>query len=273
MSRLPVTALVICYNEADTIGRCLESLAWVDDLFVVDSYSTDATLEIARRYTDHIVQHEFTTPAAQKNWALPQCAHDWVLAVDADEWVSDALRATLERTLEAPPAATAFDLKRENFFFGRHIAHCGWDRDYVVRLFDRRVSRYADVRVHEKVLTDGRTERLAGALYHNTFRSMAQYFEKFDRYTTWGAQDLRARGRRATVTALCLRPPARFLKMYVLQLGFLDGGAGLVLCLLAACNVLVKYVKLWGLDQTATPQPNTRPLDHPRSAPERRPSP
>lgn len=249
MTRRPVTALVICYNEAESIGRCLESLAWVDDLFVVDSFSTDETMAIVNRYTTHVTQHAFTTPAAQKNWALPQCAHDWVLAVDADEWIGPDLQAALERTLAESPTATAYELKRENFFFGRHIRHCGWERDFVIRLFDRRAARYADVRVHEKVVTDGRIERLPGALYHNTFRTMGQYFEKFDRYTTWGAEDLQSRGRRAGVVALLIRPPARFLKMYVLRLGFLDGMAGLVLCLLAACNVLVKYIKLWALQR------------------------
>lgn len=269
MSRLPVTGLVICYNEEDTIDRCLASLAWVDDLFVVDSFSTDRTMDIVRRHTDHVVQHAFENPAAQKNWALPQCTHEWVLAVDADEWVSTPLRAEIERVLAAGPSAPAFELKRENFFFGTHIRHCGWERDFVVRLFDRRVGRYTDVRVHEKIITQGAVIRLGGALYHNTFRTMAQYFEKFDRYTTWGAEDLHAQGRRATIAALLLRPPARFVKMFVLRLGFLDGVAGLVLCLLAGCNVLVKYVKLWGMSQADAAAPAREPSDTP-AASERR---
>ncbi len=268
MSRLPVTALVICYNEAENIARCLESLAWADDVFVVDSFSTDDTMDIVRRYTGHVLQHEFSTPAAQKNWALPQCTHDWVLAVDADEWVSPELREAVERVLATAPAATAFDVKRESFFFGQHIKHCGWERDFVVRLYDRRVSRYADVRVHEKIITDGETARLPGVLYHDTVRSMAQYFEKFDRYTTWGAEDLHARGRRASLSALLLRPPARFFKMYVLRLGFLDGGAGLVLCLLAACNVLLKYIKLWGMGRTTAPRTANGPATDARARPE-----
>lgn len=250
MERLPLTALVICFNEEATLGRCLESLAWADDLFVVDSFSTDRTMEIARRYTDHVVQHEFTNPAAQKNWALPQCRHDWVLAVDSDEWVSDELRAAVERALTGAPAAAGYRVKRENFFFGTHIRHCGWDRDYVVRLFDRRRARYADVWVHEHVETDGPVETLPGALFHDSVRSMPQYWEKFDRYTTWGARDLLAQGRRAGVSALLVRPVARFVKMYVLRLGFLDGMPGLVLCALAACNVFVKYAKLWGMRRT-----------------------
>ena len=249
MSRQPVTALVICYNEEETIGRCLESLAWVDDLFVVDSFSTDRTLEIVREHTDHVVQHEFSTPAAQKNWALPQCAHDWVLAVDSDEWVSPELRQAVEACLSGSGAGTGYEVKRENFFFGTHIKYCGWDRDYVLRLFDRRVSRYADVRVHEHIVTEGAVRRLSGALFHDTCRSMAQYFEKFERYTTWGAEDLYAAGRRASMVALLGRPIARFFKMYILRLGFLDGRHGIVLCALAACNVFVKYAKLWGLQR------------------------
>ena len=175
--------------------------------------------------------------------------------MDADEWVSDELRTAIQRVMASNTRAGAYELKRENFFLGQHILHCGWDRDYVLRLFDRRNAKYADVRVHEKVETAGPVERLPGALFHNTFRSMAQYFEKFGRYTTWGAEDLHARGKKAGVLALVGRPPARFLKMYVLQRGFLDGFTGLVLCLLAACNVLVKYVKLWAIQRGDSPGP------------------
>lgn len=246
--RESLTVLIPTYNEENSIRDCLESIKWADEIFVVDSFSADRTLEICREYTDRIVQHEYVNSATQKNWAIPQASHKWVMVVDSDERVSERLHASIERTLENTNGYDGFYVKRESFFLGRLVEHGGWDKDYVLRLFNRERGRYQDREVHARIVVEGREGYLEGPLYHYTYESLDQYFEKFHRYTTWSANDLRAGGRRATWTNLALRPWMRFLKMYVLRRGFLDGKHGLVLSFLAAFNVFTKYARLWEME-------------------------
>jgi len=242
-----LTVIVPTFNEEDNIRGCLESVAWADDIFVVDSYSTDRTLEIAREFTDHVVQHEYVNPAAQKNWAIPQAKGDWLLAVDADERVTPELRARIQGVLERGTEFDGFRIRRMTVFFGKLIRHCGWHRDYPLRLWRNGKGRYADVSVHEHVLVDGRVGTIREHFLHDTYRSLDHYLEKFGRYTTWSAQDLHRRGKRATWGSLTLRPLWRFFRMFVLRHGFLDGKHGLILCRLAAYSVFMKYAKLWDL--------------------------
>ena len=246
-----LTVLVPTGNEEANLRACLESVRWADELFVVDSFSKDRTVEIAKEFGARVVQHEYVNSAAQKNWAIPQATHDWVLVLDADERMTPELAEEVRALLAAPggPAAAAYRVSRRTFFFGREIRHCGWDTDSVVRLFRKDQARYPEQWVHADMQVDGPVARLAGRLDHYTYSSMAQYFEKFGRYTTWAAKDLRERGRRATIFNLVTRPLARFLKMYFLRLGFLDGAAGAVLCGLAACSVFTKYAKLWEMQR------------------------
>jgi len=249
-----LTVLVPTRNEEANLRDCLESVKWADELFVVDTFSTDGTLEIAREFGARIVQHEYVNSAAQKNWAIPQAANDWVMVVDADERVTPELAAEVRALLSAPggPAAAAYRMHRRTFFFGREIRHCGWDTDAVTRLFRRDKASYPEQWVHADMTVDGPVVTLKGRFDHYTYRSLEQYFEKFGRYTTWSAKDLAARGRRATAWNLVTRPAARFLKMYFLRLGFLDGAAGAVLCGLAACSVFTKYAKLWEMQRAGT---------------------
>jgi glycosyltransferase involved in cell wall biosynthesis len=240
-----LSVIVPTYNEAHNLRDCLESVRFADDIFVVDSFSTDGTPEIAREYTDHVVQHEYVHSAAQKNWAIPQVKGDWILVVDADERVTPELRARIERILEEGTPFDGFYVRRMTVFFGKLIRHCGWDRDYLVRLWRNGKGRYEDLEVHADVIVDGRVGTIREHLIHDTYRSFAHYMEKFDRYSTLAANDLYRQGQRAGWVNLTLRPLWRFLRMYVVRLGFLDGKHGLVLCSLAAFNVFVKYAKLW----------------------------
>jgi glycosyltransferase involved in cell wall biosynthesis len=242
-----LTVIVPTFNEEDNLRACLETVTWADDIFVVDSFSTDRTLDIAREFTDHIVQHEYVNSATQKNWAIPQCTTDWVMVVDADERVTPALRDRIQRVLEEGTDYDGFFVKRMTIFFGRLIRHCGWHRDYLVRLWRRGKGRYEDLHVHAEVLVDGPVGRIDEHFLHETYRSLDHYLEKFGRYTTWSAQDLYEAGRRATWVNLTLRPLWRFFRMFILRHGFLDGKHGLVLCTLAAYSVFMKYAKLWDL--------------------------
>lgn len=242
-----LTVLIPAGNEEDNIRGCLESVAWADDIFVVDSFSTDRTLEIAREFTDHIVQHEYVNSATQKNWAIPQCTTDWIMVVDADERVTPELRERVQRILAEGTDCDAFFIKRMTIYFGKLIRHCGWHRDYLVRLWRNGKGRYEDLHVHADVIVDGVTGTIHEYFLHDTYKSWAHLMEKFDRYTTWSAEDLHRSGKRASVVNLTLRPMWRFFRMYVLRHGFLDGKHGLILCTMAAFSVFLKYAKLWGM--------------------------
>jgi glycosyltransferase involved in cell wall biosynthesis len=243
--REPLSVLVTTKNEIVHIRSCLESARWAEEVVVVDSGSTDGTLEVARALADRVLEHEYVTPAAQKNWALPQLRHRWALVVDADERVTPALRAEIERVLADPARADGYWIRRANHFLGKPIRSAGWQRDKVLRLFDRTKGAYEPVHVHEEVRVLGRVGFLRERLVHDTYRSLDQYFEKFHRYTRWSAQDLKERGVRASFGRLLLRPWLRFLRMYLLEGGFREGRHGLVLCWLAAFSVFTKYARRW----------------------------
>jgi glycosyltransferase involved in cell wall biosynthesis len=243
--REPVSVVIPTYNVENRIRDCLGSVGWADEILVVDSFSTDRTVEICREYTDRILQHEYVNYSTQNNWAVPQASHKWVMVVDSDEQVSEQLRDSILEALADPGDCDGFEFKRENFFLGKPIKHGGWDRDFVIRLFDKERGRHRERRVHPGIEVDGRARRLDGPLYHHTYGSFDEYFEKFRRYTAWSANDLRSETRQATWINLAVRPWMRFLKMYVLRRGFLDGKHGLVLSFLAAFNVFTKYARLW----------------------------
>ena len=253
-ARVPISVIVPTFNEEENIRDCLESVTWADEILVVDSFSTDRTLEIARKYTDRIIQREYINSASQKNWAIPQTKHDWVMVLDSDERVTPELRDEITRLLENGPGHKGYVIKRINHFLGRRIRYGGWARDRVLRLWDKRLGRYQEKEVHAEVEVDGPVSELSHPLVHITFRSWDSYMRKIDRYTSWGAEEYIKRGRRATLLDLVLRPPARFLKRYVLQLGFLDGIPGLMITGIDTWVVFVKYARLW--EKTRVPPPD-----------------
>lgn len=264
MPRQRLSVLVTTFNEADNLPACLEGVRWADEILVVDSGSRDTTVGIATRAGARVVQHAYESAARQKNWALPQLRHPWVLILDADERVPPALADEIAAVLERDGPCDGYFLRRESTFLGRRIRHCGWDRDRVLRLFRRDRGRYDDRLVHETLQLEGRTGTLRAALAHDTYRSFGDYIERLDRYTQRGAADLRARGARASIWPLLVRPPARFCRMYLLQAGFLDGVHGLLLCTLAACSVWIKYARLF---ETPVDEPARR-APAPAPAPE-----
>jgi glycosyltransferase involved in cell wall biosynthesis len=244
-AREPLSALVTTKNEAPTIRACLESLRWADEVVVVDSGSTDGTLAIARSIADRVLEHEYENPAAQKNWAMPQLTHTWALILDADECVTPALRDEIESVLADPARADGYWIHRENYFYGRAIRSAGWQRDKVLRLFDRTKGAYRPVLVHEEIELRGRDATLREKLVHEPYRDLDRYFEKWNRYALWSAEDLRRRGVRASASRLLFRPWLRFARMYALEGGFREGRRGLVLCWLAAFSVFAKYARRW----------------------------
>jgi len=243
----PVSVLIPTFNEASNLEAAIDSAAWADEILVVDSFSADGTVEIARRRGARVLIHEYRNSAAQKNWALPQTAHAWAIVLDADERFTPRLAAEIRETLARGPAAAGYVVRRANHFLGRRIRHCGWGRDRVLRLFDRHRGRYQELEVHAEVEVQGEVRELEHPLLHFTYRSVDQYWPKFRRYTDWGASQAFSDGRRATLYHLVGHPLGRFVKMYLLRLGFLDGVCGLAVSLLSLYSVFNKYAKLWEL--------------------------
>ncbi|HEU4402484.1 MAG TPA: glycosyltransferase family 2 protein [Candidatus Polarisedimenticolia bacterium] len=271
VARRPLTAIVPTYNEEATLPGCLESVRFADEILVVDSFSTDATREIARRFGARVLEHEYVYSARQKNWIIPQATHEWVLLVDADERVTPGLRDEILALLRDPPSHDGFWILRANHFLGRRMKHCGWESDKVIRLFRRDVARYQDREVHAEIDLPGPLPLLKHPLEHHSFRSFGQYFRKLQIYSEWGANQLYKEGRRAGMVEILGRPVIRFLKMYLLRLGFLDGPHGLVLSMLGAFTVYLKYARLWEMRIQGHPrQAETAPAAGPQSPPKRR---
>ena len=240
---MPLSVTIITHNAGAQLEACLKSASFADELVVVDAGSTDETVAIAGRQAARIVQKEWMGFGAQKQFAVDCASHDWVLCLDADERVSEALRQSILKEL-ATPRAQAFEMARCNRFMGRWLKHGEGYPDWSLRFFDRRRARWSDDEVHEKVLASGPVARLGGDLLHESAESLERYLEKQNRYTTLQAERLRRNGRRAGAARLVLSPLARFIKFYILRLGFLDGVPGLVHVAIGCMNSFNKYAKL-----------------------------
>lgn len=246
--RLSVT--VIACNEAERLPRCLDSVCFADEIVVVvDARSRDATETIARARGARTTVHPYAGNVAQKNVALDLATGDWVLALDADEVVTPALAHELQAVLAAGPAQDGFELSRLTHHLGRWIRHGDFFPDWQLRLFRRAHGRWQGVDPHGRVGGIERIARLHGELEHWSYRDLADQIERIQEFSRVQARALHAAGRRARVVDLVLRPPARFLRAYVLRQGFRDGMPGLVIAVATAFHVFLKYAKLWELER------------------------
>jgi glycosyltransferase involved in cell wall biosynthesis len=243
--RRKVSVIITTFNEEVNVAECIESVLWADEILLVDSFSKDRTLEIARRYPINILEREYFGSAAQKNWAIDRVQHEWVLIIDADERVPEELAREILALLATEPPVNGFYIRRENIFIDKVIRHSGWSTDMVVRLFRRDKGRYPNRRVHADLEIEGQVPVLRNPFLHYTFRTFDQYFPKFLNYAEWGAAQAFRDGRRAGFVELVFRPWWRFVRTFFLQLGFLDGVHGFVLCVLQGFGVFLKYARLW----------------------------
>ena len=244
---MTLAVIVITYNEAQNIQACLQSVRWADELIVVDAFSSDRTVEIAKTMTRHVYVTEWQGYAANKNYALDRVTSEWVLWLDADERVTAELAAEI-KTLLHDPSFDAYQLPRKAIFLGKWIKHCGWYPGYVTRLFKKGSARFNDKLVHEGLDYRHKAGRCRNDIIHFTDRSLEHYISKLNRYTTLAAQELNSKGRRSGLVDILFRPMHMFLRMFLLRRGFLDGFHGLLLSLLSSFYVLVKYAKLWHLN-------------------------
>jgi glycosyltransferase involved in cell wall biosynthesis len=241
--RAPLSAVLITHDAAAQLDACLASLQFADEIVVVDSDSKDGTTAIAEARGARVLQKAWLGFGRQKQFAVDQAANDWVLCIDADERVTPELAASIRRALEAP-VAPVYGMARRNRFLGRWLRHGEGYPDWSTRLFDRKSARWSDDEVHEKVLYAVTPGQLEGDLLHDSAEDLGRYLEKQNRYSALAAKQLHAQGRSAGVAQLLFSPLVRFLKFYVLRLGFLDGLPGLVHIAIGCMNSFMKYAKL-----------------------------
>jgi glycosyltransferase involved in cell wall biosynthesis len=248
-SRPTVSAIVVCYNEEENIGRCLKSLQWCDEIVVVDSFSTDRTVEISRQFTDIVIQRKWAGYRDQKAFAHSKTTKDWVLMIDADEEVTPELRKEICEQLASGGAHySGFLLPRMVFYLNRWWRRGGWYPDYDVRLFRRDRARWGGIEPHEKINVDGAVRRLLHPLHHFSYRNIDDHIQRINRFTSISSRELRKQAKRWRWRDALIRPAFRFCRFYFLKRGFMEGFAGFYVAVSAALYVFLKYAKLWELE-------------------------
>jgi glycosyltransferase involved in cell wall biosynthesis len=247
---MPLSVTLITRDAAGQLADCLASVAFADEIVVVDSGSIDETVELARRHGARVLEHEWLGFGPQKQFAVDAASHDWVLCVDADERVSPELREQIVSELKAP-RGFVYAIPRRNRFLGRWLRHGEGYPDWSVRLFHRAHARWGTEPVHEKVVSRSPVLKLSGDLLHDSAETLEKYLDKQNRYTSLQAEAMHAEGRRTNALQLTISPVLRFFKYYVLRLGFLDGVPGLVHITIGCMNSFNKYAKLRALERSA----------------------
>jgi len=255
---VPLTVTIITLNEAHHIAAAIDSAAWADEILVVDSGSTDDTVAIAAGKGVRVMKRTWPGYVDQKNYAASVASHDWIFSLDADERITPALADDIRRVVASEPAERAFRVPRVTFHLGRWVRTTDFYPDYQTRLYDRRKARWQGKYVHESVVADGPSGQLQHELQHYSYRDLSDHLERINHYSTLAARQMYESGRRASAVDLLAHPPAAFLRNYVLRGGFTDGMPGLTISLVNAYSVLLKFAKLWELQQqTSKAQPPT----------------
>jgi len=255
MTKVPLSVAIITKNEERNIRGCLESVAFADQIVVVDSGSVDATLAIAAEFGCDIYREGWHGFGPQKQMAIDYCRRPWVLVLDADERIPPGTAEIITKIVASGDGnAAGFSFPRKNFFQGRWIKHAGWWPDRIVRLFRKESGRMTQVAVHEAVDIDGPIQALEAPIEHFTESSLTQILQKIDKYSTLGAREAHAAGKRSTPCSAFFRAALTFLQDYFLRLGILDGRQGLTLAVTDSVNKFFKYAKLSELDQNGREQ-------------------
>lgn len=247
---IPLSVTIITKNEAQNIRRCLESVAWADEIIVVDSGSTDQTLAICREFGCKVSTTEWRGFGFAKQFAVEQASHTWILSIDADEQLTLELAYEIQLLLKKDPPKHGYKVKRASFYLGKPIRHCGWDQDQTLRVFNKQYGSFNDNLVHESVILKGEIAILHNLMLHYTYPTLTSHFTKMQRYAALGAETLFAKGKSSHPGKAIIRGVSKFVKMYLLQLGLLDGTHGFLLCLNSAWGVYLKYMLLWEMNRS-----------------------
>jgi glycosyltransferase involved in cell wall biosynthesis len=240
-----LTVTVITRNESTNIAGCLESVAWADEIIVVDSHSTDDTVAIARRMATRVEVRDWPGYGEQKNYAAAIASNDWILSVDADERVTTELAGEIRGAIDSESGPAGYRIPRVSYYLGRWLRSTDWYPDFQLRLYDRRKGTWNQRKVHESVVLNGTTGLLRRELLHYPYRDISHHVQTIDRYTTLAAEDWLTAGRRTSALQVVLHTGFAFLRNYILKGGFRDGSAGLIVSVLNSCYVFLKFAKLW----------------------------
>ena len=257
-----VSVTIITLNEAAHIGAAIDSVAWADEIIVVDSGSTDATAQIARAKGATVICRAWPGWVEQKNFAAGQAAHDWIFSLDADERVPPPLAGEIRELLSGDPPLRGYRVPRVTFHLGKWIRTTDFYPDYQTRLYDRRAARWRGKYVHESVTVDGPVGRFRHDLEHYSFRDLRDQLDRVNHYTTLAARQMHEAGRRAGLFDLVVHPFAAFLRNYLLRLGIFDGVPGLIISIVNGYSVFLKFAKLWEVRKNPnaqSPKPHGRP--------------
>ncbi|MFY0603276.1 MAG: glycosyltransferase family 2 protein [Flavobacteriaceae bacterium] len=243
-----ITAIIPTLNEEERVGNALKSAAFADEIIVIDSFSSDKTVEIVKKSKAILLQRKFDDFSSQKNYAIKHATHDWILWLDADEVVNEELRKEIISNIEDPKDFVGFYIYRTFFFKNKPLKYSGTQNDKVVRIFNKQFCHY-EGKVHEKIKTDGKLGFLKSRILHYSYIGFDRYIAKLNLHSTLKSEELLEKGLIITPYHLIIKPLARFVTHYIIKLGFLDGFQGFVLSYALSYGVLVRYIKLWGLKQ------------------------
>jgi glycosyltransferase involved in cell wall biosynthesis len=243
-----ISACIITFNEEHNIRECLESVKWADEIVVVDSFSQDKTVEIARQYTERVISNKWLGYVAQKNFALSQAKHQWVISIDADERVTPELRDEILTEISVN-SADGFLVKRHTHYLGRWINHGGWYPDWKLRIVKKDKARWVGIDPHDKLIIDGQTKYLKGEILHFTYKNLSHQLKIVDKFSDCAVDELLKKETPLCVFNMIFHPPIKFIETYLWKLGFLDGIPGFIISVTSAFYVFVKYAKLWAKKQ------------------------
>ena len=250
MTRIPMSVTIIAFNEENKIAKAIQSASWADDILVVDSGSTDRTVEIARQNGARVLQNPWKGYGQQKNFAQAHALHSWVLNIDADEWVSENLAEEIHselRNIESSGSipTKGFQIPRKTFYLGKWIQHGGWYPNYLSRLAHRDSAKWTEPAVHESLEIQGNVGRLINPIMHDAFNSIGDQILTNLRFAKLGSEDLLRRGQKASLFKLVFKPIGKFFETYLLKKGFADGLPGFIISINAAHSMFLKYAFLF----------------------------
>jgi glycosyltransferase involved in cell wall biosynthesis len=247
-----LSVIVITKNEEAAIGACLDSVAWADEIIVLDSGSTDNTVRICRERGARVFETDWPGFGPQKNRALEKATGEWILSIDADERISPQLREEMVRSMADPNAPEAFEMPRLSYFCGRTIRHSGWWPDYITRLVRTGRARFSNDLVHERLIVEGTTGRLENPILHDAFESLEDVIDTMNRYTTAGAEMMRRSGEGSTLSRAVSHGLWAFFYSWIGRGGFLDGREGFLVALYNAEHTFYRYAKRLYLEDEET---------------------
>lgn len=242
---MKISAIIPTLNEEINIEQAIDSVSFADEIIVIDSYSTDNTVKLAKKHDVKIIQRVFDDFSRQKNFAITKAKYDWIYVLDADERVSPKLKKEILEVAEAPNDFVGYYVYRTFYFIDKKLKYSGWRNDKAVRLFNRKYCKYNGNLVHEVIKADGKLGFLKNKLDHFSYQSFNQYSNKLNRYAWLQARELQEKGLKLNPYHILIKPPFRFFLHYFLKLGFLDGFRGFIISVLLSYGVLVRYIKLW----------------------------